>query len=181
MSVRTISAPLLFFYAAEVQQQFYSREKDWMRGLNLPPSFNNTQCATGTEPGEYYLTGIGNQCGCGNGRFHPTYSSWIANDATLISNSKSEQLQEHSILRLVKRLIKSNYTLCFAGDSIDLQLYESVFRQLQRLEGLQQKYFNASLSFNSCEVQSTVRVIACWISTLWIWIQINETTEGNNS
>ena len=84
------------FYAAEVQQQFYSREKDWLRGLNLPPSFNNTQCAAGTEPGEYYLTGIGNQCGCGNGRFHPTYSSWIANDATLISNSKSEQLQEHS-------------------------------------------------------------------------------------
>ena len=55
---------------------------------------------------------------------------------------------EHSILCLVKRLIKSNYTLCFAGDSIDLQLYESIFRQLQRLEGLQQKYFNASLSFH---------------------------------
>jgi hypothetical protein len=144
-----------------IQHQYYPKEIDWIVGTNSPPSFDKHQC-TNNGKGEFYLTGLGNQCGCDASGFHPSHSSWIYNsekesDDTENSNDIQTTIMpsdEQSVLRLVQRLIKSNSTLCFAGDSIDLQLYQSIERQLQRLEGLEQLYYNKSLdvSFETREV-----------------------------
>jgi hypothetical protein len=123
-----------------VKQQYFPREIDWMKGFNLLANFNKTQC-NGTLNGEMYITGIGNQCGCDASGFRPTYSTWVYEEDGI-----NVTTPQHSILRLAHRLIKNNSTLCFAGDSIDLQLYQSIERQIQRLENLQQLYFNTSLN-----------------------------------
>lgn len=123
-----------------IQQQYYPREIDWIKGTNLPPNFNKHQC-NDTNPGEYYLTGLGNQCGCDASGFRPSFSSWVYNKAEDVIYAT-----ENSVLRLANQLIKTNSTLCFAGDSIDLQIYQSIQRQLERLRGLQQFHFNRSLN-----------------------------------
>lgn len=73
---------------------------------------------------------------------------------TVIPPSSVASTTQHSVLRLVHRLIKTNSTLCFAGDSIDLQLWESIQRQLSRLNRLRHLHFDSSLdvSFETREI-----------------------------
>jgi hypothetical protein len=126
----------------KVKQQYFPREIDWMKGFGLPPSFNKRQC-NGTKNGEMYITGIGNQCGCDVSGFRPTYSAWVYAEGGI-----DVTVPQPWTLRLAQRLIKNNSTLCFAGDSIDLQLYQSIQRQIQRLGSLQQLHFNTSLNIS---------------------------------
>ena len=124
----------------QIYKQHYPRELNWMKGIELPPNFNKHQC-NGANPGEYYITGLGNQCGCDASGFHPSYSSWVYN-----KTEHGTYSTENGVLRLANRLIKTNSTLCFAGDSIDLQIYQSIQRQLERLQGLRQCHFNTPLN-----------------------------------
>ena len=77
---------------------------------------------------------MGNQCGCHTSEFQPSDSQWVM-DQTLPQHTMP-QYAEHSSpsLRLVERLAKANKTICFVGDSIELQFYTALQNNLIRLE-----------------------------------------------
>ena len=125
---------------------------------------------------------MGNQCGCGTRGFQPSHSIWVYDNDTINSTTflgvrhnpgntnrtkSSNPVQLHPYLgsatiRLAQRTSKANATLCFAGDSIDLQFYRAIENNLRRLIQLQQLQdtntpFNIYLTTSNVAVNHTTK------------------------
>ena len=125
------------------------RELDWiLYGRNQP---TGKGACKQYRDALMYTSNLGNQCGCKILGFRPSHSVWITansyittkniggntgdsstlNDAVISSpptfcprgedNDHSSPFIISPSLKLVEKLAKENHTLCFMGDSIDLQ------------------------------------------------------------
>eukprot|EP00804_Cyclotella_cryptica_P025953 CCRYP_002772-RA/>CCRYP_002772-RA protein AED:0.36 eAED:0.36 QI:0/-1/0/1/-1/1/1/0/463 len=102
---------------------YLPREMDWLRGTSKEWT---TGCRNHDLRGHIYASPMGNQCGCGTTGFEPADSQWIWDaEENVTASSPSFQL--------VERLAKSKQTMCFAGDSIDLQFYFAIVNNLFRI------------------------------------------------
>ena len=126
-----------------LSRDYYPAEVDWLRGIGRPATYDKWECKRRQikPDGLMYLTGLGNQCGCGTGEFEPSHSAWTvagalggAENATAWGRRRLSQWASDGAFRLVKAL--AGRTLCFVGDSIDLQFYHAVGHGLRRAKAL---------------------------------------------
>lgn len=144
---------------SSTRHQYFPNEINWIKGIDLPSSFQPKPCI---GQGEAYTSRLGNKCGCGTREFEPTHSPWVyPTDGESTTSHPGDEAAPHSnsIVRLVHRLINSDATLCFAGDSIDLQLYDSIHMQLRRFQSLQKFHFNTlyNVSLETREIPVSYR------------------------
>ena len=76
--------------------------------------------------------------------FHTSLSEWVPAGNITSSKSASDRAPNNEnitspSLQLIWQLAETNSSLCFAGDSIDLQFYEALRNNLQRQKQLQYK------------------------------------------
>jgi hypothetical protein len=121
-----LSQPISYNYnTSSYRLDYLPQEIDWLLG-------KSDQWRNGCSDGNYredkrgymYASSMGNQCGCGASAFEPEISRWIWN---MTGHTKS-----HPSLELVEQIAEANKTLCFAGDSIDLQFYTAILNNLFR-------------------------------------------------
>jgi len=143
--------------ASLINKKYLPIELDWMRGKELPP---NWKCQGDIEV--TYISKVGHQCGCLMPSFRPSLSTWVpAVDTSSVVpvDAATEMIPlSHEIispsLRFIMQLAKENRSLCFAGDSIDLQFYDALRHNLQRQIKLQTQ-INISLHATSIPVNYT--------------------------
>jgi hypothetical protein len=129
-------------------------EVEWMRGKEYPIS--PTWGCQG-EIGLMYVSQIGHQCGYQMQSFHTSLSKWVSTGNNTSSKSAHRGPNENITspsLQLILQLAETNSSLCFAGDSIDLQFYEALRNNLQRQKQLQYKV-NISLVATSIPANYT--------------------------
>jgi len=133
------------------QNMYLPQEIDWIEGNKLPSTNSSTTNKCNTR-GVMYTSPMGNQCfpWCGVEGFRPSHSVWTVQNSgdnddarmtTTTTRGRNNSQQHHYLgspsLRLIQRLAKFNETLCFAGDSIDFQIYAALLNNLQRIQLLQ--------------------------------------------
>ena len=102
-----------------------------------------------------YTTRLGHQCGCGVRGFRPSHSVWThGNHNSTTNNPQGNNAFDSPSLRLVDKLARANQTLCFFGDSIDLQIYDALRHSIERTVMLQQKMQNLSPPQVKISIQS---------------------------
>lgn len=133
-------------------QQLFPKEKEWMRGNK--PWYGYDKCIRQTNV-LMYNSMLGHQCGCGVHAFEPSLPKWI-HDTTSRTNklydldmngmdpSWTEYYKTSATLRLARQLAQKNATLCFAGDSIDYQIYYGMQNNLKRVAQLHSMHFSGS-------------------------------------
>ena len=120
------------FNTSVLRQTYLPIERDWMVGTKVPESYWGEREADRSD-GLMYKSFLGNQYGaCRIQEFEPSISTWISN-----STKKNNDDIISPSLRLILRLAQTNKTLCFAGDSIDYQIYDALIHNLQRQRILQ--------------------------------------------
>lgn len=137
---------------ATMRRLFFPKEKDWIRGRHLSVDFRT---CTASKNVLMYNGIVGHQCGCGVRGFQPSLSEWVhdakskrsmptfstaslpnATTTTTLPTSWSEYYENSATLRLVRQLANANATLCFAGDSIDYQIFHAMKNNLLRIDQL---------------------------------------------
>mmetsp|Transcript_79864 Transcript_79864/g.222395 ORF Transcript_79864/g.222395 Transcript_79864/m.222395 type:complete len:545 (+) Transcript_79864:116-1750(+) len=139
-----------------LQNEYLPLEVDWLHGTtdgwrNRPGSgCNNRSYNHGDRRGVIYASKTGNQCGCQTKKFRPSDSAWVFREkdnsisvttlpdpapqnASGGSGPTHDDARASPTFALVERLARSNQSLCFAGDSIDLQFYDAMTNNLMRL------------------------------------------------
>ena len=137
------------------RQLMFPKEKDWMKGFY--PWYGFGKCKK--EKNMLMYNGLlGHQCGCGVRGFEPSLPEWIyntsINPSTLsglgITNTNefhpswTDYYKTSATLRLARKLANANATLCFAGDSIDYQIYFGMKNNLKRISQLHNMHFSGS-------------------------------------
>jgi hypothetical protein len=112
---------------------YLPQEVDWLHGSSKEWE---SGCKKADLRGYMYASTMGNQCGCGTAGFEPTDSEWVWDSDGESNVDLSPSFQ------LLNRLARANKTMCFAGDSIDLQFYTAIVNNLMRLKLLQNQYPN---------------------------------------
>jgi hypothetical protein len=140
------STQSLDFNTSSLRATYLPVEINWIRGYGLP----EPGCQ-GDESGLMYVSPVGNQCSCRAKDFQPSLSQWVsAGDASPIpvNANRIAPLPRDILspsLQPILKLAKENRSLCFAGDSIDLQFYFALRNNLLRQIRLQ-NHINISLS-----------------------------------
>lgn len=120
------------FHTVTNRSNYLPKEIDWLHGTSI--EWRSPGCTNASLRGHMYASTMGNQCGCGASDFRPSDSQWIT-DRTLPQHTTSQFAGHFSpSFRLVERLAKANKTMCFVGDSIELQFYTALQNNLIRLE-----------------------------------------------
>lgn len=137
------------------RQLLFPKEKEWMKGND--PWQGYGQCKR--ENNMLTFNGIlGHQCGCGVREFQPSLPEWVFDTANPLVSSLDEKSQKtmdsswmlihyyktSATLRLARKLADANATLCFAGDSIDYQIYYGMQNNLKRVSQLHSVHFSGS-------------------------------------
>jgi hypothetical protein len=138
-----------------MRQQLFPKEREWLKGKH--PWYGYGTCKR--EKNVLMYNGIlGHQCGCGVRGFTPSLPQWQFDNThhpSLIYNlvqskgiqlhpSWAEYYQTSATLRLARKLANANATLCFAGDSIDYQIYYGMQNNLKRVSQLHSMHFSKS-------------------------------------
>ena len=161
-----------------IHKMYFPKEMEWIKGKNL----QNFGTCTQSINILMYNSNMGHQCGCGVRGFRPTHSVWVRdnttknsigmvkqntmNSATTTFPTSSTNHHDNSpTFRLVKHLASVDGTLCFAGDSMDFQIYNAMQNNLIRLMQLHQIH-----NFNTPKPLSIVSRE----------IPVNHTTEPGN-
>ena len=137
------------------RQLIFPKEKDWMKGFH--PWYGFGKCKK--EKNMLMYNGLlGHQCGCGVRGFEPSLPEWTQSTSThprTLSSldmssangfhpSWTEYYRTSATLRLARKLAYANATLCFAGDSIDYQIYFGMQNNLKRVSQLHSMHFSGS-------------------------------------
>ena len=122
-----------------MNRTYFPIEVEWMSGNEYPPTWG---CQG--EIGLMYVSQLGHQCGCQMQSFHTSLTNWVPAGNITSSKSASDRAPNNEnitspSLQLIWQLAETNSSLCFAGDSIDLQFYEALRNNLQRQKQLQYK------------------------------------------
>ncbi|KAL9186030.1 hypothetical protein ACHAXT_005268 [Thalassiosira profunda] len=127
---------------AEARDMYTPLERDWLSGKNQ--SFRpyvvsgSPACKLHEDAPLMYTTRLGHQCGCGVRGFRPSHSVWTHGNRNSTTNSPAgNHAFDSPSLRLVDKLARANQTLCFFGDSIDLQIYDALRHNIERIVMLQ--------------------------------------------
>ena len=125
-----------------IQQLYFPQELNWLNGKQ-PPLGVGGRCLPSSKA-LMYTTMLGHQCGCNVEGFRPAHSSWVYNNMDAINatsvDSKHDYFTKNPTLRLTKKLADKGATLCFAGDSIDYQIYNAFRSNLLRIGQLYQHH-----------------------------------------
>ena len=124
-----------------VEKEYLHKESYWLRGHALPVDWVKEGCkesASTNGQGLMYVSTIGNQCGCNADGFRPSHSTW--------STSREYEGYNSASVQLVRNLARYNRTLCFMGDSIDLQFYTALQNNLRRVKLLQDAHGISNMS-----------------------------------
>jgi hypothetical protein len=124
------------YKTSSYQFDYFQEEVDWL--YNTSDEWK-VGCKTGSyqqdKRGYMYASPVGKQCGCATSTFAPADSKWIWNKTT-------EYESTHPSFDLVENVAKENKTMCFAGDSIDLQFYTAIVNNLFRTRLFNSLYGN---------------------------------------
>jgi len=130
---------------------YHPIEIDWIMTNTTSYRSGWSTCDRDNDGGLMYVSKIGNQCGCGLPEFHPSISQWISDSGNPTQPAANISMEHHDIsspsLRLTLELAKGNRSLCFVGDSIDLQFFDALKHNLRRQKYLQNQ-INISISTN---------------------------------
>jgi hypothetical protein len=121
-----LSKPFNYDYnTSSYRFDYLPQEIDWLLG-NSDEWRSGCKDLTYREDkrGYMYASPMGNQCGCGTSTFEPDVSKWVWN--------RTGEIKSHPSFDLVEQIAKANKTLCFSGDSIDLQFYTAILNNLFR-------------------------------------------------
>lgn len=132
------------------QQQLFPKEKEWMRGNK--PWYGYDKCLREKNT-LMYNSMLGHQCGCGVHDFEASLPKWVHDTASRTNKlsdlnmygmdlSWTEYYKTSATLRLAQKLAQTNATLCFAGDSIDYQIYYGMQNNLKRVAQLHSMHFS---------------------------------------
>jgi len=136
------------FNTSVLCQTYLPQEREWMVGTKVPESYWSTREADRSD-GLMYKSFLGNQYGaCQLPEFEPSISTWVSKSHHQQQQTKKNNDYEGILsptLRLILRLAQTNQSLCFAGDSIDFQMYDALIHNLQR-QRLLQNMINISMN-----------------------------------
>jgi hypothetical protein len=126
---KTLMKPNSYDYnMSSYQFDYFQQEVDWL--YNTSDEWR-TGCKADIykrdKRGYMYATAIGHQCGCGSTAFDPADSKWIWNRTEDYGGYDT-----HPSFDLMEKIAKENKTMCFAGDSIDLQFFTALVNNLYR-------------------------------------------------
>lgn len=133
------------------QKMYFPQEKMWLNGQHLPPQNKFGEC-TPSYQFLMYNFNLGHQCGCGVKGFKPSHSTWEfkkTKNATAAepippsptsSDNTDYFFAASPTLRLARALANADATICFAGDSIDYQIYSAFHNNLRRIDQLHKHY-----------------------------------------
>jgi hypothetical protein len=113
-----------FDYLPEEVDWLHGKSDDWRGGCSMGAYQKDKR-------GYMFASPMGNQCGCGTSTFMPVDSQWMWNRTT--HESKDRKGHYYSF-QLVEQLAKTNKTMCFVGDSIDLQFYTALVNNILRTQ-----------------------------------------------
>ncbi|KAL3793881.1 hypothetical protein HJC23_002128 [Cyclotella cryptica] len=136
-----------------IKRLHFPKELDWLKGR--VPSNGFGTCSW--EKNMLMYNGIlGHQCGCEVRGFQPSLSEWVYNTTARPSTldnldensgfhpSWNEYYKTSATLRLARMLANANATLCFAGDSIDYQIYYAMQNNLKRVSQLHAMHYGGN-------------------------------------
>ena len=139
-----------FLNEHSIQQSYFPQELNWLNGKQ-PPLGVGGRCVPSSKV-FMYTTMLGHQCGCNVEGFRLTHSSWVYNNMDnadaingTYAKTKHDFLSKNPTLRLTKKLADKGATLCFAGDSIDYQIYNAFRSNLLRIGQLYQHHTSPGL------------------------------------
>lgn len=134
-----------------IKRLLFPKEVEWMKGRLPWQGFDTCKY----EKNMLMYNGIvGHQCGCGVRGFEPSLPEWIfdttiksrqySDEDDAIHPSWAEYYESSATLRLARELANANATLCFAGDSIDYQIYYAMQNNLKRVSQLHAMHSSVS-------------------------------------